>query len=72
VVEVGTWHGEDWFINDGLKPGEKIVVDGAIRVVADVPLKITPAPSAAPKAAIENHGDAQTLAQRQPDKTVTN
>lgn len=72
VVEVGTWHGEDWFINDGLKPGEKIVVDGAIRVVADVPLKISPAPPAAPKAAIENHGDAQTLAQRQPDKTVTN
>jgi hypothetical protein len=40
--------------------------------VADVPLKITPAPSAAPKAAIEDRGDAQTLAQRQPDKTVTN
>jgi membrane fusion protein (multidrug efflux system) len=72
VVEVGTWHGDDWFITDGLKPGEKVVVDGAIRVVADVPLKITPAPSAAPKAAIEDRGDAQTLAQRQPDKTVTN
>ena len=34
VVEVGDWHGDDWFINEGCKPGERIVVDGAIRVVA--------------------------------------
>ena len=32
VVEVGEWHGDDWFITDGLKAGERIVVDGAIRV----------------------------------------
>jgi membrane fusion protein (multidrug efflux system) len=44
VVETGEWHGDDWFIIDGLKPGERIVVDGAIRVVADTPLKITQAP----------------------------
>ncbi|CDY75721.1 Membrane fusion protein of RND family multidrug efflux pump [Caballeronia glathei] len=44
VVEVGTWNGDDWFINDGLKPGERIVVDGALRVVADAPLKISEAP----------------------------
>jgi membrane fusion protein (multidrug efflux system) len=43
VVEVGTWNGDDWFINDGLKPGERIVVDGALRVVADAPLKISEA-----------------------------
>ncbi|HTJ98175.1 MAG TPA: efflux RND transporter periplasmic adaptor subunit, partial [Bordetella sp.] len=41
VVEVGSWHGDDWFITDGLKPGETIVVDGAIRVAPDMPLKIT-------------------------------
>jgi membrane fusion protein (multidrug efflux system) len=44
VVETGEWHGDDWFIIDGLKPGERIVVDGAIRVVADTPLKITQSP----------------------------
>jgi membrane fusion protein (multidrug efflux system) len=43
VVEVGEWHGDDWFITQGLKPGERVVVDGAIRVAADVPLKIVPA-----------------------------
>lgn len=40
VVEVGSWQGDDWFILEGLKPGERIVVDGAIRVAADTPLKI--------------------------------
>ncbi len=46
VVEVGEWHGDDWFITQGLKPGERVVVDGAIRVAADVPLKIVAAPAA--------------------------
>ncbi len=51
VVETGEWHGDDWFIAEGLKPGERVVVDGAIRVVADTPLKIKGAPEAAPKPA---------------------
>jgi len=46
VVEVGEWHGDDWFITDGLQAGERVVVDGAIRVSADVPLKIVAAPAA--------------------------
>jgi membrane fusion protein, multidrug efflux system len=33
-------NGDNWFINDGLKAGERIVVDGAIRVAPDVALKI--------------------------------
>jgi membrane fusion protein, multidrug efflux system len=76
VVETGTWHGDDWFITDGLKPGERIVVDGAIRVIADTPLKITgaPAPAApgAAGAADEQGGRAQTLARHQSDDTATN
>jgi len=40
VVDVGDWNGDNWFINDGLKAGERIVVDGAIRVAPDVALKI--------------------------------
>ncbi|WP_412026353.1 efflux RND transporter periplasmic adaptor subunit [Burkholderia cepacia] len=40
VVEVGEWHGDDWFVTDGLKAGERVVVDGAIRVAPDTPLKI--------------------------------
>ncbi|TDN57823.1 efflux RND transporter periplasmic adaptor subunit [Paraburkholderia sp. BL10I2N1] len=40
VVEVGEWHGDDWFVIDGLKAGERVVVDGAIRVTPDTQLKI--------------------------------
>ncbi|WP_233806870.1 efflux RND transporter periplasmic adaptor subunit [Paraburkholderia sp. HP33-1] len=40
VVEVGEWQGENWFVSDGLKAGERIVVDGALRVTADSSLKI--------------------------------
>lgn len=47
VVEVGPWHGDQWFITDGLQPGERVVVDGAIRVAPDVTLKVVPASEAA-------------------------
>jgi membrane fusion protein, multidrug efflux system len=40
VVDVGEWHGDDWFILQGIKPGEQVVVDGAIRVAAGAPLKV--------------------------------
>jgi membrane fusion protein, multidrug efflux system len=46
VIEVGDWHGDDWFVNDGLKPGERVVVDGAIRVSADSQIKVVGAPGA--------------------------
>ena len=41
MVEVGDWIGNDWLINHGLKAGEQVVVEGAIRVKAKKPLKIT-------------------------------
>ncbi|GAB3418798.1 efflux RND transporter periplasmic adaptor subunit [Massilia agilis] len=47
VVEVGDWYGDEWFISDGLKSGERVVVDGAGRVAPNAPLKVTtfaPAP----------------------------
>jgi membrane fusion protein (multidrug efflux system) len=56
VVEVGSWYGDDWFITDGLKPGERIVVDGTIRVAAGAPLKITQASPAAANGAGQGSG----------------
>jgi membrane fusion protein (multidrug efflux system) len=44
VVDVGDWHGDDWFVNEGLKAGERVVVDGAIRVSSDAQIKVVSAP----------------------------
>jgi membrane fusion protein (multidrug efflux system) len=47
VVEVGDWQGDNWFISKGLRAGERIVVDGAIRVTPGGPLNIVDPPGAA-------------------------
>lgn len=39
-VEVGSWHEEQWFIDEGLNDGETVVVDGALRLRAGVAVKI--------------------------------
>jgi len=39
-VVVGDWHGDDWFITEGLKAGERIVVDGGMTVRPGAPVKI--------------------------------
>jgi len=64
VVETGNWQGDNWFITEGLKAGERVVVDGAIRVVADMPLKVSDVPR--PAAAGAGQGAAAS------DKSVTN
>jgi membrane fusion protein (multidrug efflux system) len=55
VVEVGDWIGDDWFISDGLKPGERVVVDGAGRVTPTAPLKVA---QLAPQPALAQAGAA--------------
>ncbi len=40
-VDVGSWHGNQWFINTGLQPGDTVVVDGALKVRAGVEVKTT-------------------------------
>lgn len=51
VVEVGEWNGDNWFINEGLAPGDQVVVDGAIRVSPGAKLKISPLSQASAAAA---------------------
>ena len=31
-VTVGDWHGDDWFITEGLWPGEQVIVEGVLKV----------------------------------------
>ncbi|HTI19260.1 MAG TPA: efflux RND transporter periplasmic adaptor subunit [Trinickia sp.] len=58
VVEVGEWHGDNWFIQEGLRAGDRVVVDGAVRVVGDAPVKIIGTVGAKPAAA--SAADAST------------
>lgn len=43
-VQLGTWTGQDWIVLDGLSRGDRVVVDGALKVIPNVPVKPTPLP----------------------------
>jgi membrane fusion protein, multidrug efflux system len=38
-IELGDWYGDEWFVNEGLQPGETVVVDGGIKVQPGATLK---------------------------------
>jgi membrane fusion protein, multidrug efflux system len=62
-VEVGDWSGNDWFISEGLNTGERVVVDGVLKLRAGTPVVVnnnasTPAPTA-----------SETVSQSVPAKT---
>jgi len=46
-VQVGSWLGEDWFINTGLNAGDRVAVDGVVRLAAGLPVKIVEPPAKA-------------------------
>jgi membrane fusion protein (multidrug efflux system) len=56
-VQVGDWHGDDWFVSQGLAAGDQVVVDGTLRLAPGAPVKATayvpkpPAAGMAPEAA---------------------
>lgn len=41
-VEVGDWHEDDWFISQGLRAGDKVVVDGALTLQSGMMVKAEP------------------------------
>ena len=41
-VTVGEWQGDDWFISEGLKSGERIVVDGGLTLRPGNPVTVKP------------------------------
>jgi membrane fusion protein, multidrug efflux system len=50
-VQVGNWTGEDWVITSGLKPGDKVIVDGVMKIRPGAPVTIAQAPPPAPAGA---------------------
>ena len=45
-VTVGDWAGEDWIITGGLRPGDRVIVDGVVKVRPGAPVRIAQAPPA--------------------------
>ena len=43
-VEVGNWLGDDWVILKGLSAGDRVVVNGMVRLAAGTPVKVASAP----------------------------
>ena len=39
-VQVGEWVGEDWIVSGGLKAGDKVIVDGLMKLGPGAPVKI--------------------------------
>jgi membrane fusion protein (multidrug efflux system) len=50
-VEAGRWAGDDWVISAGLKGGERVIVDGVMKLGPGAPVKIAEKPQAAEKQA---------------------
>jgi membrane fusion protein, multidrug efflux system len=46
-VEVGDWLGQDWVIDSGLSAGERVIVDGVVKVQPDQPVKVVEAAASA-------------------------
>ena len=45
-VTVGDWVGQDWIITQGLNAGERVVVEGLVKLMPGLPVRIVPAPAA--------------------------
>lgn len=41
-VDVGDWHEDDWFIDEGLQPGDQVVVDGVLMLRPGAPVTVKP------------------------------
>jgi membrane fusion protein (multidrug efflux system) len=67
-IEVGEWAGEGWIVTSGLKAGERVIVDGVLKLGPGAPVKIAegkaeqpPGPSPVKPASAES-GDAKDAA----------
>ncbi|HVN32819.1 MAG TPA: efflux RND transporter periplasmic adaptor subunit [Thermoanaerobaculaceae bacterium] len=56
-VVVGKWHGDDWFVNEGLHAGDQVIVDGTLALQAGAPLSVQPAAAAPPPAGERSPSD---------------
>lgn len=76
MVQAGEWNGQNWVIGNGLRAGEKIIVDGTVKLAPGMPVKVLgeakPDVNAAPAAAAApDQAPAQSQPPSQPQKQAT-
>jgi membrane fusion protein (multidrug efflux system) len=59
-VQVGEWAGEGWIIESGLQPGERVVLDGVMKIGPGAPVQVVPEGQMPPDAAGAMKGPAGT------------
>jgi membrane fusion protein (multidrug efflux system) len=50
-VQATSWHGKEWFVEDGLREGERVIVEGLHMIGPGAPVKPVPFKEAAPSSA---------------------
>jgi membrane fusion protein (multidrug efflux system) len=55
-VEVGDWQQDDWIVSAGLQPGDKVIVDGVMKIGPGAPVAIAAPKEAAPAAGAATDG----------------
>lgn len=53
LIEVGDWYGSDWIVEQGLGPGERVILDALGRLMPDMPIKPVPQALGGPAGAPE-------------------
>jgi membrane fusion protein (multidrug efflux system) len=46
-VQAGEWSGDQWIITSGLKEGERVIVDGVLKLGPGAPVRVAEAKPAA-------------------------
>ena len=71
-IEAGEWTGDAWIITSGLKPGERVILDGVMKLGPGAPVKVADAaqgdakPAAQPDGKPAAKSDAKPAAKSEP------
>jgi len=41
-VQIGKWQGNEWFVSEGLREGDQVIVDGTLALRAGTPVVVKP------------------------------
>jgi membrane fusion protein (multidrug efflux system) len=61
-LEVGDWNGTGWIIYSGLRPGDKVIVDGVLKIGPGAPVKVADAAAPSGESGKSSAGPAQPSA----------